>query len=222
MSYSVAHEYSPVETSDVSLTVESAQDPTIAIVSQIKKSGRVVTTICLLQLLAATLAFINAPGTFSLFAVTAVFTSFGLVGVSRARHSLIAAHFVYSVVIYVLTLVGIVLLIMRLNCDLLTYWIFFLVVLIEAIGLKHSRVLIQGLRLLEAGIRETSRPSAVPSAPAAVEVVPQQQQQAFYMPTQPGMPQMYPMMYPTANGQFQQGVPMMQYPYMQFAPYTQQ
>jgi len=81
------------------------------------------------------------------FAITLIFTTMGLHGVRRQSPKLLTAHFVFSVILYFLSIFGLVLLV--LYADPLPLWVLlatFFIVLIQAIGIRHSRVLIQMTR----------------------------------------------------------------------------
>jgi len=80
------------------------------------------------------------------FAITLIFTTMGLHGVRRQSPKLLTAHFAFSIVLYFLSIFGLVLLILYANPP---FWVLvatFFVVLIQAIGIRHSRVLIQMTR----------------------------------------------------------------------------
>jgi len=132
--------YTPVASS-----VENGNQP-IALseveLIQLKKSSRWVIFLCFLQL---AMALVNLLcGNIIMICVSALFISFGIVGVAKQRPRLLVLHFVYSLVLYILSLIGFVLLI--LYCDKGCEWWFYAVgffgVLFQAIGMRHSRTLI--------------------------------------------------------------------------------
>jgi len=83
--------------------------------------------------------------------LAAVFVPLGVVGASRSRPKMLVAHFVYSVFEYILSLIGIVWLILYCDdCSWAVYLIAFLIILIQAIGMRHSRILIALVKIQEA------------------------------------------------------------------------
>jgi len=108
----------------------------------VKKASRVVIVLCLFQL-----ALSVMTGGLIMLCASAVFVSLGFVGVAKKRTCLLTAHFVYSLILYILTLVGVVTMILYcVDCKLWTYLVALCVVLIQAIGMRHSRILIALLK----------------------------------------------------------------------------
>jgi len=107
----------------------------------VKKASRSVIFLCIIQLLLALFSLVC--GGLIMMVVSAIFISIGIVGAAKQRVRLLTVHFVYSLVLYVLSLIGVVLLI--LYCDGCKWWIYvigFFVILFQAVGMRHSRILI--------------------------------------------------------------------------------
>jgi len=160
----------PLSDEEKSSTPVLSEQETIVV----KKATRVVVFLCFVQLLIALFSFL--AGGFIMMCVSSIFISIGVVGAVRQRIRLLVVHFVYSLVLYVLSLIGVVLLI--LYCDGCKIWIYvaaFFLVLIQAIGMRHSRLLI-GLLKKKNGITcvfrcKSSNVNAVPQvAPQEVEL----------------------------------------------------
>jgi len=78
---------------------------------------------------------------------TALFAFLGICGAARKNFRLLIAHFVYSLLLYVLSLAALIMLIIY--CADCSWWFFgagFLFILLQAIGMRHSRILIGLLR----------------------------------------------------------------------------
>jgi len=119
---------------------------TDAELNMMKRSKRWVTFLAFFQLIMAIFS-----GNLLQWILAAIFVPLGLVGVSRQQPRMLVAHFVYSVFQYVGSLIGIVWLV--LYCDECTWPIYvfaFLIVLIQAIGMRHSRILIALVRIQQA------------------------------------------------------------------------
>jgi len=107
----------------------------------VRKATRVVVFLCFVQMLIALFSFL--VGGFIMMCVSTIFISIGVAGAVKQRIRLLTVHFIYSLVLYVLSLIGVVLLI--LYCEGCKIWIYiaaFFLVLIQAIGMRHSRILI--------------------------------------------------------------------------------
>jgi len=82
-------------------------------------------------------------GAVLLFAITLIFTTMGLHGVRRQSPKLLTAHFVYSLFLYFFSVVGLVLLVMYgTDVNVWVFVCFFIIILIQAVGIRHSRILI--------------------------------------------------------------------------------
>jgi len=106
-----------------------------------KKATRWVILLCFVQLTIAFVGFLC--GNFLLMILSALFVSTGIVGAIKQRVKLLTVHFIYSLVLYVISLIAIVLLI--LYCQGCRWWFYvggFFIVLFQAIGMRHARVLI--------------------------------------------------------------------------------
>jgi len=141
-------EYIPVAAHDV----ESGPQPqlgepcelTESEMMLLKKSTRWVACLIILQLILAT-----APlffGGFSLIPmmISILFISMGIVGLAKQRVGLLTAHFVYSMILYVLSLTVVVLMVLycERGCDWWTYLFGFMLILFQAIGIRNCRVVL--------------------------------------------------------------------------------
>jgi len=105
------------------------------------KAKKGVVFLSLVQLFFA--FFVLSHGSLPVMLATTIFAFFGLVGVRKQNVRLLTAHFVYSLILYIFSLIGLVALFIYCeNCPWYTYVIVFVFVLIQAIGLRHSRLLI--------------------------------------------------------------------------------
>jgi len=181
---------------------------------QVKKSRRWVMFLCVIHLIMAFLTLLM--GGLIQMIISAIFISCGIVGVAKQRPRLLCVHFVYSVLVYILSLIGFVL--MVLYCDENCQWWFCVVgffgVLFQAIGMRHSRMLI-GLLKKQQGIsccrsrckRETACDNKTPVAenttpvaqqfpqvvPQNVQMYPIPSHQFVPMEVQPRLPQYFPL-----------------------------
>jgi len=81
------------------------------------------------------------------FAITLIFSSMGIHGVRRQSPKLLTAHFVFSIIVYFFSIFGLILLVLYgENVPFLAFVASFLLVLIQAVGIRHSRILIQMTR----------------------------------------------------------------------------
>jgi hypothetical protein len=80
--------------------------------------------------------------------LSAIFVVMGWVGVAKRRPRLLVAHFVYSLGLYILTLVALIAMIIYCEqCGLVPYLFGFLFLILQAVGMRHGRMLIQYTRL---------------------------------------------------------------------------
>jgi len=173
----------------------------------IRRSSRFVIALCFLQL---GLALINLlAGGFIMMIVSALFISFGIVGAAKLRVGLLIAHFVYSLAVYILSLIVVVLALLNLTAPWYCYLFAFALLLSQAIGLKHSRILIALLKSKCANkcVSKCNKvcASASPKPDQEVEIsIPAIQANQFpmypmsqmYMQAQNGQPQFYPFAQP--------------------------
>jgi len=201
----------------------------------VKTSGRIVAFICIIQLLFATVVLL-AGNSLVCFIVTAVFVSIGLTGVIKRRYCLVIAHFVFSVVAYVFTLIALVVSIIYCDdCSLFSYCMVTLLVIVESVGLKHSKLLICALRALnpacarqcalarcEQAVPAPAAPAPPPPAPVATAppaMLPPMY--GMYSPTNAAVPS-FPQ-YPMLQSYPMQPMPMYPYAYppQMYAPQEQ-
>jgi hypothetical protein len=120
--------------------------PTQAELCLIRRSARFVYLLAFVQMVMGFFAML--AGGVIVMVITAIFTSMGIVGACRRRPRFLIAHFVYSLVLYIFTLIGIVAMIIY--CHHCTLWGFvfgFVLLVIQAIGMRHLRVMIGYARL---------------------------------------------------------------------------
>jgi len=125
----------------VSVNGDAQPTPSPVEVTMMARSTRWVIFLCLVQLLIGALALSN--GGILLMVLTVIFVSVGLAGARKQRVKLLVAHFVFSLVLYIFSLIGIIALVVY--CHYCSFWLYiigFLFVLFQAIGLRHSRNLI--------------------------------------------------------------------------------
>jgi len=140
-------EFTPVATVDL-------EKPTLteAETFQVKRSSRGVLFLCFIQLI---MAFADLLfGGIIMMVISSLFISFGIVGVAKQRPRLLVAHFVYSLALYILSLVSFVLLVLycESGCQWWLYAIGFFQVLFQAIGMRHERMLICLLKKKEGSV----------------------------------------------------------------------
>jgi len=110
----------------------------------VRRGCRWVFFLCFIQFLLAILTLLS--GGFIAMVIAALFISFGIVGAAKQKKRLLIAHLIYSFVLYILCLVALVLLGLYCNCPIWVFAIGFFVLLFQAIGMKHSRVMITILK----------------------------------------------------------------------------
>jgi uncharacterized membrane protein len=132
--------------------------------------------------------------------ISAIFVSMGIVGACKRRPRLLIAHFAYSLALYILTLIGIIMLIIYcIHCSFFAFVLGFVFLILQAVGMRHSRILIGYARLYPnsgcayrcASRCSQQRACAQPQQLPTVSEQPQQQQQPQQMPVQQ-VPQYYP------------------------------
>jgi len=145
--------------------------------------------------------------------LAAIFVPMGIVGACRRRPRMLVAHFVYSVFLYILCLIGVVYLILYCDrCDWPVYLFTFVIILVQAIGMRHSRILLTLIRMQEC---------ALPVQTIVVQSqmqIQQPEQQTPHGDEQQLPPQ--PIFYAIPMGYGEQGAPQyypmpVGYPYMQ-------
>jgi len=187
------------------------------------RSSRGVVMLSLLQMAVAVFTMLTA-GSFIFSSITIVCAIIGISGAARRRTCLLIVHFVFSLVLYLLTLVFLIMLVLYcINCRWWVYLIGFLFIIIQAIGLRHSRTLIAfskkfGPLRCSRGVccrnnqqvssTETQTQPAIEQqvtpivTPVQIQEQPKQQQMAQPMypvfpfnPQQPGAPLRYPLLH---------------------------
>jgi hypothetical protein len=200
--------YSPLPT--VSVNGESAATPTDVEVRMMQRSARWVIFLCFVQLLMALGAMLFS-GIFFMV-LTIIFASLGITGARKQHVRFLTAHFIFSLVLYILSLVGMVALIIYCNCSWIVYVLGFFLVLFQAVGLRHSRNLI--VMVKKFGPNPTCNNVATPTPQ------PEPVQETPAPPVQPPVQTPAPAFYPIALPMQQlppQYIPMqpMRYPMMQ-------
>jgi len=191
-----------------------------------KKSRRWIIVLCFVQLVVA--FFGLTLGGLIFMCVSALFISIGVVGAAKQRVKLLTVHFIFSLCLYILSLIGVVVVILYcVGCKWWIYLIGFFVILFQAIGMKHARILIFLLRKRDgtdqcmwrckSQMHKNLEACNVPEAPAPTHnfsAYPLPSHQVVSMQGQPQLPQYFPMQ----NVQY----PMMQYPVNVGAPFAPQ
>jgi len=120
--------------------------PSATEVCMMRRSARWVVFLSFVQLFGAIFALLN--GGLLIMIISAIFISMGIVGACKKRPRLLIAHFVYSLALYVLTLVGIIAMIIYcMHCSFVVFLLGFFFLIIQAVGMRHSRILIGYARL---------------------------------------------------------------------------
>jgi len=179
--------------------------PTQAELVLIRKSARFVYLLAFIQLVMGFFAML--AGGIVIMIITALFTSMGIVGACRRRPRMLIAHFVYSLVLYIFTLIGIVAMIVYSHHGSLWGFILgFTLLVIQAVGMRHLRIMIGYARLYPNArcnfsarcarkCNQTQTQTQNNHVAVQVEAQPQQQEQtpvqAPQVP-QPVAPQFYP------------------------------
>jgi len=217
--------YTPlVEQSETITVTSSTSEPTFVELCMMRRAARWVTITAVIQALLGVFALLS--GGFLFGVVSLIFVVFGFVGVSKRRPRLLTAHFAFSVALYILTLIAIITMIVYCNsCSFWAYLFLFVFLMFQAVGMKHSRILIGLLKMYpqyantcarkcnktpatQANIHVVYPAEASTQTPAETTEQPQQHQvmppMAFYpIPVNaPFPPQAYgmPYRYPVYNG----------------------
>jgi len=141
--------YIPLQESNGATTQEAEQlpQPSQAEMCLIKRSSRFVYTLSFLQILFGMFALFGF-GSILIGILSVFFPIMGIVGTRKRRPGLLIAHFVYSLILYVFTLIGIILMIVYCDhCNLWGYLIGFCLLVLQAIGMRHLRIMIGYARL---------------------------------------------------------------------------
>lgn len=163
------------------------------------KASRWVVALCFLQLGLA-IASVSITGMFWWMLLSTVFVFCGLNGASRYRVRPLIAHFVYSLILYILSLVSMFTSIMYCeHCNILFFAVCFVIVLIQAVGLRHSRILIALARKYDTGCKYSCKRSCSKQEAAPVVATTTQTETPVEAVTQTSevptyVPPMYPMM----------------------------
>ena len=198
----------------------------------IQRAKKWVVFTCLLQLVIG--IFLLLGGALLPAIVIIVFSMLGLGGVRKQNRRLLISHFAFTMVVYIFSLIGLVALLVYCHgCSWIIFLVDFVFILFQAIGLKHSRILITltpavpcerrcQTEQTQTVVQETQTPQQTVQASTQTPTAPTAQPPvyppiAFAMPfPQNGQQQFYPMQpirYPT----MQQPVQIMP----QFMPYMQ-
>jgi len=174
--------------------------------------------------------------------VCGLFAFFGIVGSIRKRPCLLIAHFIYSLACYIFTVVAFIYIVLNYWVDVWGYLVGFGAMLLQAFGLRHSRILIGLTRKFNpskccrrsckgrnacqktvsaeaatatVGVNTAAADVAFTPAPPA-EPFQMNPQMYAYQYQQPMMMMAVPAEYLQQHAQFQQGAPL-RYP-MMYAP----
>jgi len=145
-------QYAPLQTTEQSPPQQPTTEattkpqPTSDELFTMQRAARGVIILGFAQLILSVFYAISEHGIL-LPTVTALFAVLGICGAARKNFRLLITHFVYSLLLYVLSLVGLIMFIIY--CFGCSWWFFaagFLFILLQAIGMRHSRILIGLLR----------------------------------------------------------------------------
>jgi hypothetical protein len=140
INYTPLHEAVEVE------APKSTPTPSTEEMLLIRRSSRGVVLLCFTQMMLAVLLLLQV-GALLVTIVTSIFAFIGIAGAARKNFRLLIAHFVYSLLLYILTLVGLIAVVIYCdNCGWFTYATGFIFILCQAVGMRHSRILIGLLR----------------------------------------------------------------------------
>eukprot|EP01115_Flamella_aegyptia_P011723 TRINITY_DN5592_c0_g1_i1.p1 TRINITY_DN5592_c0_g1~~TRINITY_DN5592_c0_g1_i1.p1 ORF type:complete len:268 (-),score=109.30 TRINITY_DN5592_c0_g1_i1:44-826(-) len=231
----VAYNYSQLESQSEQQPVvqTSTNEPSATEFIMMRRAAGWVFFLSFLQLAVGIFGLLG--GGFLLFVVSVVFASFGIAGARKRNVRLLTAHFVYSLALYILTLIGIVIMIVYCHyCSFLSFLISFFFLILQAVGMRHSRILIGLLKMYpqHADVRCARRcnrkqqVTAVPTevatqTPVATETTVQQPQQVpiqFY-PQVFAVPPQY-VRYPVMGQNAYPMMPMQMQPYVPPFPMT--
>jgi len=116
----------------------------------LNRSTRWVFFLIILQLI-MTIKMVFFGGNFVSVIINSLFISIGIVGVSKKHRKLLTVYLIYSLILYVFSLIGVVVLV--LYCDgKHAIWIYvtgFFIILFQAIGMKHIRKMVMILQSVE-------------------------------------------------------------------------
>jgi len=139
------YSYSPLVTTETQETVPSPSpkpQPTSDELCMMQRAARGVIVLSFAQLTLSVFYALSFHGIL-LPTATALFAFLGICGAARKNCRLLIAHFIYSLVLYILSLVALIMFIIY--CEGCSWWFFgagFLFILLQAIGMRHSRILI--------------------------------------------------------------------------------
>jgi len=167
-----------------------------------KRSARWVVFLSFFQMILAIFS-----GSLIQWLLALIFVPMGIIGACRRRQRLLVAHFVYSIFLYILCLLGVVFLILYCEeCDWPVYLFTFVIILVQAIGMRHSRILLSLVRIQESALPVQQQMMIQPQfhipQPPVQPPTPEEEQQFVPQPffyaipmgyTQGGAPQYYPM-----------------------------
>jgi len=176
--------------SELPTTVTPTNELTEMEACLMKRAKRWVVFLCMIQLIMS--FFLLFGGGLFMVIITVIFATFGLVGVKRENIRYLIAHFVYTLVIYILSLIALVaMFVYCTDCNWFAYILSFFWILFQAIGLRQSRILIFFLKQkngVASGCRcqnnQCTQTVTITSETAATQT-PQQVQIAMQTQTQP-------------------------------------
>jgi hypothetical protein len=114
--------------------------PTIDELKCKKYSSYWVIFLCFLQMGIALFAFWF--GSYITIILTTIFTTFGFQGVTKGNVRYLIIHFIFSITLYILSVIGDLALILYCKCPWWVFVIAIILIMLQGIGLKHSRLLI--------------------------------------------------------------------------------
>lgn len=138
--------YTPLVNQSETITVTSStSEPTFVELCMMRRAARWVTFIAVIQALLGIFAILS--GGFIFGVISLVFVMFGFIGVSKRRVTLLTGHFAYSVALYILTLIAIIIMIVYTDAPFFAFIFLFTFLIFQAVGMKHSRILIGLLKM---------------------------------------------------------------------------
>jgi len=172
----------------------------------LKRASRWVLFLCFLQTVMTIPAFFAGHFFYVLFSL--IFITMGLVGLKRQGVKLMTAHLVYSIIIYIFSLIGVVLTVLYCDQDH-SWWVYiigFFMILFQAIGMKHSKRMILLLKKRELGsklnhcvlqeIKVMAENVPPQTQNVAMYPIPNQQFMAMQMQPDQQIPTYFPMVVP--------------------------
>jgi len=196
--------YIPLQETNTNGAVTSEDalpQPTPAEMCLIRRSSRFVYFLGALQVLFGLFSLLFL-GSIILGVLSFLFPIMGMIGTCKRRPGLLIAHFVYSLILYVFTLISIILMIIYCDhCSFIGYVIGFVLLVLQAVGMRHLRIMIGYARLYPtrkcnwsakcANKCNTNKACQTQPNQVAIQIEAEKQPEPVAIP-QPMAPQFYP------------------------------